>query len=231
MSVRIVCLSHAGGNASEFRCWQSLLLPPIEVHGITLPGRGARFSEPFLKSFDEVVDFAWKIIGAREDGCVLFGHSLGALIAFGLTNKLQKADRHPKSLIVSGCPSPDRHQSSGLAMLSDQGLKRWLDLSFDGELLAGEREELMDLLLPIVRADLRLYDSFDPSSAEPVSCPIFSISGRQDAEAQPGEMAGWSKYTRADCKQFLIEGDHFYTVHPTRTFIDVISAVLREAMA
>src|SRR5215217_254651 len=170
-SVRLFCFPYAGGGDSIFRSWQESLSDTIEVCPVQLPGRGSRIAEPPYTEMDQLVRAAGQAIAPYLDKpFALFGHSMGALIAFEFARYLRKEySAEPVHLFVSGRPSP---QSTSEPLDLDQ-----LDTELP-EILSSRNgrpaqslkdPELMELVLPMLRADLALCESYSYAPEPPFS--------------------------------------------------------------
>src|ERR1700730_8910128 len=158
-TVNIVCLPYAGGNYSAFRSWPEQLPDHIDVVGVQLPGRGTRLAEHPISDLQQLVrELAAAIVPLFERTCVLFGHSLGALLAFEVSRRLRHTRRvQPRALIVSGRRAPQLPRTEMLLHdLNDRDfVARLVELNgTPPEILASP--EMLAFLLPILRADFKL---------------------------------------------------------------------------
>jgi surfactin synthase thioesterase subunit len=232
-SVRLYCFAYAGGNAYGFSQWQFESMPLVEISAVQLPGRGARLQEIPITDFACLIDALVEVM-ARQPTVpfAFFGHSLGALVAFELTRRLRQSGMAvPARLIVSGCGAPRlRGPGEGLHLLDDAGLLAKLR-ELNGtppEILA--HQELMELLLPTIRADMELVDNYRYCTAPPLSMPITVLAGRQD-EFDVGEIECWSEETTAPCRVEWFDGDHFFINSARSAVLDCIGAELSAVVA
>jgi surfactin synthase thioesterase subunit len=225
-SVRLFCFPYAGGGDSTFRSWQRNLSDTIEVCAVQLPGRGARISEPPCIQMDQLVRAAAAALAAYLDKpFALFGHSMGALIAFELTRHLRtKYSVEPVHLFVSGRPAP-------------QTVSEPLDLDqLDVELAAmlrrrngtPENPELIELLLPMLRADLALCSSYIYTPQPPLSFPITAFGGLDDHGVPRHSLEGWREHTTAPFVLRLFPGDHFFLNTCRAPLLEAISKELEQ---
>jgi medium-chain acyl-[acyl-carrier-protein] hydrolase len=202
-NVRLFCFPYAGGGDSIFRSWQQALSETIEVCAVQLPGRGSRISEPPCTQVNQLVsDIGTALAPYLDKPFALFGHSMGALIAFELARQLRKEySAQPVHLFVSGRPSP-------------QTMREPLDLKqFDSELpelLRLENPELMELVLPILRADLVLCHSYHYTPQPPFSFPITAFGGINDHGVSRHSLENWREHTTGSFVLRLFPGDHFF---------------------
>lgn len=228
--LRLLCFPYAGGSAAVFHPWRAALAPDIEVAAVQLPGRAERLLEPAYTRIEPLVDALLEAVtppaGQR---CAYFGHSLGGLVAFELARAQQRLGLPmPERVIVSGCDAP-RHRKDGRRMhlLDDQ---RFVDVlrDYNGtppEILA--HEELMALMLPTVRADFALSETYAPTDERPLRCPITVLAGEHDERESLQAVEGWRRETSAACDVHWFDGDHFF-IRPHR---DAVLARIRCVLA
>lgn len=208
---RMLCIPHAGGSADFFRGWAPGLPEGVELWPVELPGRGTRMSEPLVDDLTAVVtDLACLAIHLCDRPLVVFGHSMGSLIAFELARRLE-AGGHPVALVIaSGRQAPHLPNLNPRHRLPRQGLieeLRRLD-GTDTEIFG--YEELLDWVLPILRNDFKLIETHHVAPAPPISAPILVLGGREDCDAPLERLAPWSDLTCGACSFDLFPGGHFY---------------------
>jgi surfactin synthase thioesterase subunit len=211
--VRLVAFAHAGGGPMTFRNWADELAPQVELWNVTLPGRAARWREPFAREWTPLADGLGAAIARDVPGPVaLFGHSLGALLAFEVARRLTRARVPPVHLIVSGRGAPDVAPALELPE-TDEELLRHVDRLYGGvpdEVRASQ--ELLDHFLPILRADLELARAYALGPGMALTCPITAMTGDADPIAPPCELQRWSRQTGAGCEVRVHAGGHFQLV-------------------
>ncbi|MGH3865078.1 MAG: thioesterase II family protein [Pseudonocardiaceae bacterium] len=160
--VQLFCLPHAGGSALAYRRWDTRTPSDVLVRPVELPGHGARMREPLVGEFDRLVSALAEEISAQIGGrYALFGHSFGALLAFELARTLRHHVGEPVILLVSGRNGPSLPAAEPLLhALSEDPLLRGLSAfgGTDERVLADP--DLRALFLPIIRADLRLAETY-----------------------------------------------------------------------
>ncbi len=217
--VRLVGLPHAGGGTVEFRDWAGAL-PTVEVQGLRLPGREHRVAEPFAVSVQEVVGaVAAELERLPSKPEVFFGHSLGALMAFELARL-----RPPTTLIVSGARTPDAaadritlHTATDAALVEQ--LRAWGGTP--PELF--EHQELLDLVLPILRADLSLGARYSHRPGPPLDCPMLALAGADDEDAPPEAVAEWASFCAAEFRHRVLPGGHFFINTATADLLELLA--------
>jgi medium-chain acyl-[acyl-carrier-protein] hydrolase len=211
--IRLFCFSYAGGSAASYAPWQALFGPEVEVCGIQLPGRGARMVEaPYTDLSLMVKDLAALIVAQKSMPFAFFGHSLGGLVAFELARYCQLHHLPmPLQLFASGCSAPQfRNPSKNLHLLSDDDLIGTLK-DYNGtppEILA--HRELMELVLPVIRADFGLAETYQYRPGALLNIPVTVLAGKRDERNAAEQVEGWAKETSAPCQVNWFEGDHFF---------------------
>lgn len=231
--LRLVCFSYAGGNGAVYLPWQAGLGGDIEVCAIQLPGRGARIGEVPFSSMESLLRALVPVTGA-QDGVpfAFFGHSLGAMVAFELARRLQSLGLpQPSHLIVSGCAAP-RHRKPPrqLHLLPADELIEALR-EYNGtphEILA--HRELMDLLLPTIRADFALVETYRYPPGPLLALPLTVLAGRSDEAACPALGAQWQQETQGPCRIEWFDGDHFFINGARSEVLAAIRAALAPEM-
>ncbi|MEU8622524.1 alpha/beta fold hydrolase [Streptomyces sp. NPDC048623] len=214
--LRLVCLPHAGGTAGAFYGWAAALPADVELVAVQYPGRQDRFAEPCLRDMDELADaVAQALLPLLDRPVALFGHSMGAALAYEVTLRLEARFRaRPRQLFVSGHMSPTRPRDR----------RRDLHLRDDAAMVAGLTElggmdeavtadpELLALLMPSFRADLRLIETYRPGAARPVTVPVTAYTGDADPGVPLPDVAAWAELAAGEFAMRVFPGGHFYLV-------------------
>ncbi len=208
--VRLVCLPHAGGNAGFFRPWRDRLAPDIELYGVQYPGRLDRIADPFVDDMDEVAEAVTAAVMPLSDRPIaLFGHSLGAAVAYEVARRLQpRTGRSAVRLFLSGRSAPAH---PGETYLADDD-RLWGHVARLGGTLPQvvADGELRRASLPALRNDFRLSERYRPRSGPPLDCPVSVLLGDADTEVDHAQAHEWAAVTRAAFDLRLFAGDHFY---------------------
>ena len=212
--VRLFCFPYAGGGVPVFRSWPQAL-PDIEIWIANLPGRGSRFSEGLLTSMPDLVEALARHLPLSDGRPFAFlGHSMGARVAFELARVLRRRRRTlPAHLFVAACPAPQlpprppAHNLPPDAFLAELQRRGGIP----DEILS--EPKLLHLLLPIVRADLMLYETAVYRDEPPLICPITALSGQEDPIVSSESLSAWSVQTSGAFQQMILPGDHFF-LHP-----------------
>jgi medium-chain acyl-[acyl-carrier-protein] hydrolase len=224
--VRLFCLPFAGGGASRYREWPAYLPEDVEVVPIQLPGRESRFCEPAIDSIEMLADqLTDGISGYLDRPFALFGHSMGALIAFELARRLRRVGFEPIHFFASGCRaphvpsrSPKRHvlpDSQFVAALRNLN-------GIPPDLL--ENAEFMALLVPMIRSDFKLAETYRFRPQGPLSCPVSAFGGHQDDEVTDDDLEAWSHHTTGPFDVHLLPGDHFFVNSSRATLLRIVSS-------
>ena len=229
-ALRLFCFPYAGGSASVFHSWRAALAPDIDVIAVQMPGRAERLLEEMPTRIEPLVEaLAEAIVPCAGRRFAFFGHSLGGLVAFELARVLQRRGAaQPERVIVSGCDAP-RHRKAERALhrLDDAAFVEVLR-DYKGtppEILANR--ELMRLLLPAVRADFEISESYVPLHDAPLDRPLTVLAGVHDERDSDAAVEGWAQETRAGCDVHWFDGDHFF-INPHR---EAVLDCLRRTLA
>jgi medium-chain acyl-[acyl-carrier-protein] hydrolase len=211
--VRLFCFPYAGGGASAYRTWSESLPTTVEVCPVQLPGREERWAEPrFTRMLDLVGAVIPALMPVLDKPFCLFGHSLGALTVFVLTRELRCAGLPlPRHLFLSGRTAPrGASQKRLLHRLSDAQLVEELRRlnGTPGQVL--ENAELMQLLLPILRSDLQMSETYTWTPEPPLAIPVTAFAGTEDPAVPEEGVAAWEQETSQTFRMHRIRGGHFF---------------------
>ncbi|MEU8658580.1 thioesterase II family protein [Actinoplanes philippinensis] len=235
MRTLLFCLPYAGGGASLYRGWPATALPGVTVEPVQLPGREERYGEPLPRDLDEVMDEVVTRIGeVREPGdeVALFGHSYGAVLAFETARRLiARGEAPPRWLFVSGSPAPDIPVERPSADLDDD------DFVSRVEQIAGYRHpaladpDLREVLLPVLRADVAVHESYRVRVSSPLPVPVTAVRGRDDHLVSAADCAGWAPVTDAGFEVAELPGGHMYLAEDPAALHELILGTLTGATA
>jgi surfactin synthase thioesterase subunit len=228
--VRVICFPHGGGDPWAYASWQSGLGATADVLAVCLPGRGRRGDEPPPGSIAELADRAAVAVAAAADRpTYLFGHSLGALVAFEVARRLREASmlRH---LVASGSAAP--------ALLPTDYL-RWAD-QLDGRAFAeamvrfegmapeiASDPDLQELLLPDLRADCRLIAQYRYQPAAPLGLRLSLVNGRDDWHISAEVLEPWRTEVTSAPEHHWRDGGHFYFADRPDAVLDLLRSLIR----
>lgn len=230
-SVRLICFPHAGGGASFYSGWFHSFGNGVEVWSACLPGREKRIAEAPMDSLPALIDgLADALQGLSDKPIAFFGHSLGSLVAFELTRELRRRGmREPQHLFVSSFRAPHIPRLSGhFHTMSDDELILRLEQLNGARSGLRESEELRSLLLPALRADFKLSDTYRHATDRVIGCPITAFGGTEDLAVPLDQLRGWREHTSSYFQLRLFAGGHFYLRSAESEMKEIIG---RELMA
>jgi surfactin synthase thioesterase subunit len=226
---RLFCFPHGGGSAAEFVRW-SRHLPNVEIVAVQLPGRGSRLAEPALTRMDELVA---ALVQAMPTGAPysVFGHSLGALVAYELVQELCRRDRRlPDHLIVSGFPAPSTPRTEPpVHHLPDDELINEVGRRHGGvpaEILADP--ELTAMMAGYLRADYEILETYAWRPDPPLPVPVTVFGGRDDV-IDADALRAWQRHASGELTLRLFPGDHFYFRQHEMTVLRALAGVVQGA--
>lgn len=233
--LRLICLPYAGGGAALYRPWRALAGHAIDVCAVELPGRGVRFGEPPISDMASLCDGLVAAIEPLLDGVpvAVFGHSMGARIAFELALRFDGRIAH---LFASGSPAPgdrSRYGAAGdrraSAQLDDRAFKQRLRELGGTPPEVLDDPELMARVLPVVRADFTLIERYQAAPQARVSCPITVFAGVDDPGVSAASAASWTLRTTAACRLVELDAGHFFLDSHRPALFREIGRALAEA--
>jgi medium-chain acyl-[acyl-carrier-protein] hydrolase len=226
----LLCFPHAGGGPSAFHRWAEMLPAGVELLAVRLPGRHTRIGERPYDDWDELLHRLGGVVSAAIDRpFALFGHSLGAMMAYELTRRLT-VGAAPHRLLLAGCRAPDVPLLlPAIHRLPDEEFTSTLSLvaGTPPEVLADRR--MMRLVRPLMRADLTLAETWPPVAPTPVPVPATVFAGRDDTVAPPWSTRRWSRFV-GPLTIHVLAGDHFFVSSGDGTFLELLAAELAAAL-
>ncbi len=231
--VRLLCFPHGGGGATGFNEWPGYLPEDIEACAVQLPGRGRRLFEAPPTSIDQVVTALLEAFQPFQDTPVaLFGHSLGAWVAFEFARRLQEKEAPVVHLFVSGQTAPQLPDP-------EAPIRDWPDREFITEVhkrYGGfpeeilHDEEMMALLLPALRADFTMKETYRYSLGPLLECPISSFGGHEDGSVAADDLAAWRDRTCSTFSFKMFSGGHFFIDSARESVLGAIAADLERPL-
>lgn len=228
--LRLFCFPHAGAGAVVFHRWPAKLPPDVEICSIRLPGRESRLREPAFTHVSQIIEvLAAALRPSLSDlPFAFYGHSLGSLIAYELTHHLRREQApEPFHLFVSGYRAP--HRPPHHAPVSQAPDPIFLDRlrGFSGtpdEIF--ENIELLEFMLPTLRADFSVLETYVYTNGGLLNCPISAFGGREDSEATHEDMAAWRQHTTGAFTLRMFNGGHFFVQSEQNSLLSIISRKL-----
>jgi surfactin synthase thioesterase subunit len=232
--VRLFCFPYAGGGATIYRNWASALPASVEVLPVQLPGRGRRLGEPAFTSVDELVPaLSQALLPYFDLPFVFFGHSMGATISFELACHLRREHGlEPQHLFVSGrrAPRVPNSNPSTHDLPDDEFIQALRDLNGTPKEVT-EHPELMELMLPLLRADFALCETYTHKPAGPLQCPLSVYGGTQDVDVAREQLEAWREVTTGAFSLRIFPGDHFFLTSAEPLLLSAVAHELEQVVA
>lgn len=224
----LYCFPFAGGSATYYSSWSKYFRGPIEIIPVQLPGRGPRMAEPAPTAIEDLADQITDRIALADTSPLLLGHSMGAILAFEVARRLEAIGLPTTNLFVSGRPAPplvrpveavsQLPRAEFVQVLREYG-------AADDEVLS--HNELLDVLIPMIRADFAMIEAYRYRPGPLLSCPIFAWCGTHDPEVDPTAIQGWGEMTIGGLKMLVRSGGHFFIAD----HVPEIARIVHDAVA
>lgn len=228
-TMRLFCFPYAGGGVSAFRLWEGDMLPGVELCLVQYPGRENRLHETPMTRLSELVETLVPLITPLLDRpFAFFGHSLGSFVAFELARELQRrAQLSPTCFFASGSRAPQlpTRKPPIYRLPREEFIAALSEFNGTPEVIR-QNKELMELLLPMLRADMSMFDTYTYLPGPPLECPILAVGGLQDTIVMPEDLYGWREQTRSFFSVQMFPGDHFFLQSSWKALLEVISRTL-----
>ncbi len=229
--LRLFCFSYAGGSSMIFRPWLDKFPANVEICLVELPGRSSKIKLPLFKRLEPIVEgLALQIQPYLDKEFAFFGHSMGGLLSFELTRLLHKKyEISPVNLFISarGAPQIPSLKSPIYALPESDFIDRLRHYNGTPNAVL-ENQELMQLFLPILRADFEVLETYTYYHAPPLECPISVFGGLQDAQVTIEALEGWREQTNNYISLNMLPGDHFFINDSHSLLIEKISEILKK---
>jgi len=226
---RLFCFPYAGGSSAIFRSWTRGIHPSIEVVPVVLPGREFRLREAAFTQLEPLVEaLTREIFPYLDRPFAFFGHSMGALIGFELARRLRsERGLETDHIFISGRRAPQLPER-------DPEIHNLPDAEFVAEVqrLNGtpkevlDHAELMELLIPMLRADFSICRTYNYLPGTPLKCSITALGGTRDETANEAKLEGWCAETTGRCRVRMLEGDHFFINQQREAILEIIAQTL-----
>jgi len=229
--LKLICFPYAGGNASIFMPWIKNLPSNVELVIVQAPGRGARMGEEAYSDMNDLIGDLIKVIpSVLNKPYILFGHSLGSRIAFELMNQLKKFDYElPQHFIASGSRGPHLKctKESIYKLPQDEFIEELKSLNGTPKEII-ENKELMELFLPLLKADFELADRYYYTGTSGFNCPISVFGGQDDTGISLSELNSWGDLFETDADINLFPGDHFFIDSQSSLIQQKVNAIIEK---
>jgi medium-chain acyl-[acyl-carrier-protein] hydrolase len=231
---KLFCFPYAGGSAAIFRSWAHDLPDSVEVHALQLPGRAGRIAEtPFTDLSSLIAAIGPGTAALLDRPFAFFGHSLGAVVAFELARWLRCQHRLlPEQLFVSGrrAPQVPPRDPPNYAKSDADLIASLHEMNGTPPEILGH-EELLGLMLPTLRADFQLVETYVHTPDRPLACPITVFAGAADPETEPAHLEAWRTQTCGRFTLHTIGGDHFFLNSHRLDLLRLVGAELAPILA
>jgi pyochelin biosynthetic protein PchC len=218
--LRLICFPQAGGAASFFGSWAARLPAELELHAVQYPGREDRVQEACI---DDMAVLAAEIATAlrplSDRPMALFGHSMGAAVAYEVARLLNPG---PVCLFVSGRHAPSELLHDDVHLRNDEDVLDELKRLGGTDATLLDDPELREMILPMVRSDFKLAETYRHLDGSRLACPIISLVGLDDPEVTTAQARRWQEHTTGSFTQHTFPGDHFYLMAHQERVVDLV---------
>lgn len=231
--MRLFCFPYAGGSSLIYRTWPNELISDVEVCLINLPGRAQRLREPAFTQLSLLVrEIATAIRPFLNKPFAFFGHSMGALIGFELARQLRlEGAPAPAQLFLSGRGAPHLAEVDTPTFdLPDEAFVQELRRLKGTPAEVLENPELMQLMIPLLRADFEVCQTYEYKQEAPLDCPITVFGGLQDEDVPKAQLEAWREYTTSTFKLLMLPGGHFFLNTERAVLLRILSQELAQSI-
>jgi pyochelin biosynthetic protein PchC len=207
---QLVCFPHAGGAATVYHGLSAELAGRVQVVAVQYPGRQDRFGEAARTAIEELAEPVAEALAGRDRPPALFGHSMGALVAFEVARLLHAAGRPPVALHVSGRLPPQLPDVEALRERTDEQVVAELGRlgGTNQDVLANR--SLLEMVLPAIRADYQALRRYRLRPGPVLACPVVALTGDSDPLVTVEQQLGWQDHTTGPFDLRVYPGGHFY---------------------
>lgn len=228
--LRLLCLPYAGAGASAYRPWAKALPSEVELYALQLPGREARRREaPYTRLEPLIETLARLVAGLPPLPLALFGHSLGAIIGFELARRLRgQYGINPIHMFIAGQAAPQLPPSTQPLHLLPDGafIQRLREYNGTPEEIL-QHTEILQMLLPALRADFAICENYAYYQDAPLNCPLSVFGSSDDSQVSQEDLLAWSFQTAQSMTFHLLKGDHFFVHQARESLLTIIAQVLQ----
>lgn len=229
-NIKLFCIPHAGGSAAVYSRWKKYLDSSIELIPVELSGRGIRMGEKLYDSLKEAIDDVADFIedNIDEGDYMIYGHSMGCTIAYEVCCiLLEKGYKMPVNLFLSGreCPFIESNEEKVYNLNDEDFAKAVIELGGTPKEVF-ENQDLKNLFVPILRADYRNIETFEPINKDTIlPINITVLNGKEDSITEE-QKEGWRKLTSKEFRRYDFDGGHFFLHETPEKVVKVINESL-----
>lgn len=224
--IKLLCFPYAGGDQVIYRNWSSLFSKEIDIIPVVLAGRGKRYSELPISDWKELIDDMWILLRPYLDyPHIFFGHSFGGRIAYELAHRCQEEDiRNTNLLFISACRSPRYPQKKPyMYLMSDSNLLQAIKDMGGNQNSLLENKDIMQLMLPTLRADIKLAETWINHHDQKLDVPIVAFYGENDPIESDKSLLDWQQFTTKNFAIEKLDGGHFFLHENEKNIILLIN--------
>lgn len=230
-AIRLVCLPHAGGSASFYFPMAQALAPALDVLSVQYPGRQDRRHEPGITDIGVYADALTSALLPWVDRpLAFFGHSMGAVLAFEVTRRLERDHGiDPVRIFASGRRSPSSHRPETVHLRDDDGIVAEMrQLSGTDAAILGN-EEILRMVLPAIRSDYTAIENYRAAPEHTVKTPVTVLTGESDPRTSREEAEAWEGHTLGGFDLQSFPGGHFFLARQQAHVLKIVSEELAAA--
>jgi len=225
--LRLFCIPHAGGNAFVYRAWPEMLPQTVELVAVELAGRGTRLREPLATDLSAAAaSLLPEILSLADRPYALFGHSMGALIAFELALQARAQASFPVCVFLAGCAPPPRNAAPLHLLPEPDFIAALANLNeLPSEVIADP--EMRRMVISILRADMTMVENYNPVPAARLPCAMTVLGGTADDMASAADLRRWAAHADGPFTIASFDGGHFFVKTSKAEVIACVAATLR----
>jgi surfactin synthase thioesterase subunit len=209
--LRLLCFPYAGGSASIYQGWSAGLPSDVDVCAIQLPGHQTRLAEPPFTDLAPMLGaIAEALLPYSDLPWALFGHSFGGLVAFEFARWLRRNGSPPRHLFIAGALPPEVLARRPSAPASDSDLVASLQRRNGLPAAVLGDAELLELVLPALRADVTVLENYRYQPESPLDVPLSVFGGAKETESTPTVLSAWRSHTSNAFRHRILPGGHFF---------------------
>jgi surfactin synthase thioesterase subunit len=227
--LKLICFPYAGGGGSVFTSWSKYLPDNIELVIVQAPGKGSHIADTPYDSMEVLIHNLLKeVLVHFKKPYILFGHSLGSRIAFELMNEAYRLyNTLPLHFIASGSSSPHKKlRNKPIYNLPTEDFIQELKKLNGTPKEVLENRELMDCLLPVIRADFKISDEYLYQGRADFRCPVSVLTGENDLGIPLESAKSWGDFFTQEINVHIIPGDHFFINSHREIVLEKINSII-----